>query len=49
MNTGEMLIYQTADGHIKIDLRLEYETVWLNQEQMALLFGKIRRDKIIFE
>ena len=42
MNTGEILIYQNPDGNIKIDVRLEEETVWLTQEQMALLFGKAR-------
>jgi len=40
MNTGEILIYQNTDGNIKIDARLEEETVWLTQDQMALLFGK---------
>ena len=42
MNTGEILLYQNQDGNIKIDVRLEEETVWLNQEQMALLFGKAK-------
>ena len=42
MNTGDLLIYQNQDGSIKIDVRLEDETVWLTQEQMALLFGKGR-------
>ena len=42
MNTGEILIYQNPDGNIKIDVRLEEETVWLPQGQMALLFGKGR-------
>ncbi len=42
MNTGEILIYQNTDGNIKIDVRLEEETVWLTQAQMALLFGKGR-------
>lgn len=42
MNTSEILIYQNKDGNIKIDVRLEEETVWLTQEQMAALFGKGR-------
>ena len=42
MDTGEILIYETPDGNVKIDVRLEDETVWLTQEQMALLFGKGR-------
>ena len=42
MNTGEILIYENAEGNIKIDVRLEQETVWLTYEQMATLFGKGR-------
>ncbi len=42
MNTSEIIIYQNTDGDIKIDVRLEEETVWLTQEQMAVLFGKGR-------
>ena len=42
MNTGEIIIYQNNEGNIKIDVRLEEETVWLTQEQMATLFGKGR-------
>jgi len=43
MNKGEIVIYKNSDGKIKIDVRLLDETVWLNQEQMALLFGKDKR------
>ena len=39
---SEILIYQNPDGNIKIDVRLEEETVWLTQDQMAMLFGKAR-------
>ncbi len=39
---SEIIIYQTPDGNIKIDVRLEGETVWLTQDQMATLFGKGR-------
>ncbi|MFO7656621.1 MAG: RhuM family protein [Bacteroidales bacterium] len=42
MNTGEILIYQSKQGDIKIDVRLEKETVWLTQDQMAALFGKAK-------
>jgi hypothetical protein len=42
MNNSEILIYQNPDGKIKIDVRLEEETVWLTQAQMATLFGKGR-------
>ncbi|MCE3255726.1 MAG: cell filamentation protein Fic [Rickettsiaceae bacterium] len=36
----QILIYQSEDGKIKFNVELQQETVWLNQEQMALLFGK---------
>lgn len=42
MEKGEILIYQNQEGNIKIDVRLEEETVWLTQDQMAQLFGKGR-------
>ncbi len=39
---SELLIYTNAEGNIKIDVRLEDETVWLSQDQIATLFGKGR-------
>ena len=39
---SDILIYLNKDGDIKIDVRLEEETVWLTQDQMALLFGKAK-------
>ncbi len=40
MNNSEILIYQNPDGNIKIDVRLEEETVWLTQAQLCELFQK---------
>jgi len=37
---SEILFYQTEDGKTKIDVRLENETVWLTQAQMADLFQR---------
>ena len=37
---GEIVLYQTADGRTSIDVKLENETVWLTQAQMAMLFDK---------
>lgn len=42
MPSSDIIIYQNSDGNIKIDVRLEGETVWLSQAQMAALFGKAR-------
>ena len=40
--SSEIIIYQTKEGDIKIDVRLEDETVWLTQDQMSALFGKAK-------
>ena len=37
-NTGEIILYQ-PDNSIRLEVRMEEETVWLTQSQMALLFG----------
>jgi len=38
--SGEILLYQAVDGTVELDVRLERESIWLSQKQMALLFGK---------
>ncbi len=38
MKKDQIVIYQTEDGQTQIDVRLENETVWLTQAQMAELF-----------
>ena len=40
MPNSEMFIYQNPDGKIKIDVRLEEESVWLTQAQLCELFQK---------
>lgn len=42
MNDSELIICERPDGKIKIDVRLEDETVWLTQDHMAQLFGKAK-------
>ena len=37
---GEFLFYQSEDGRIRLQVRLDGETVWLSQKQMAELFQK---------
>ena len=32
---GEVVVYETPDGEVRVDVRLEQETVWLTQRQMA--------------
>jgi len=41
-NESEILIYQNPAGDVRVDVRLEDETVWLTQDHMALLFGKAK-------
>lgn len=38
MEENKINIYQTEEGQTQIDVRLENETVWLTQAQMAELF-----------
>lgn len=50
----QMLIYQSVDGKIKVDVRFDQDTVWLSLDQMATLFGRnkstvSRHIKNIFE
>lgn len=35
---GGVILYQTPDGQTSLDVKLENDTVWLTQAQMALLF-----------
>ena len=44
INKSELLIYESKEGNIKLDVNLENETVWLSLEQIARLFG---RDKSV--
>ncbi len=39
---GEIAVYQAADGAVRVEARLERDTVWLSQAQMAELFGRER-------
>lgn len=42
MGNGEIVIYKSDDGNIKVDVLFEGETVWLTQSQICELFGKSR-------
>ncbi len=51
---GDIIIYQSDDGLTKIDVKIQKETVWLSQQQMAELFGTTKQNislhiKNIFE
>jgi len=38
MPSGEIALYEAPDGQVRLDVRLERETIWLSQMQMAELF-----------
>ena len=40
MEENKIIIYQTEDGQTQIDVRLENDTVWLNTNQMSILFDR---------
>jgi hypothetical protein len=35
-----LVLYQSPDGVVTLDVQMEQETIWLTQKQMSLLFGK---------
>ena len=37
---GEVALFEAPDGQIRLDVRLEHDTVWLTQAQMVELFGR---------
>jgi prophage maintenance system killer protein len=39
---GEVLLYEAPDGQVRVDVRLDHDTVWLTQEQLSQLFGRER-------
>jgi hypothetical protein len=39
---GDILVYEDPDGRVRVDVRVEKDTVWLRQEQIAELFGRER-------
>lgn len=43
---GQIIIYQSEDGQTNIEVRLEDETVWLTQQQMAELFQTSRTNVV---
>lgn len=43
---GEIVIYQTEDGLTNIEIKIEDETVWLSQQQMADLFQTSRTNVV---
>lgn len=39
-NNSSVILYTTEDGKTQLDVKLENETVWLNSQQLSVLFGR---------
>jgi hypothetical protein len=37
---GEVVLYESSDGEVRLDVRLERDSIWLTQRQMVELFGR---------
>ncbi len=44
MSQGELIIYRTGDGQAEIQLRVEGETAWLTQAEIADLFDTTKQN-----
>ena len=42
--SGEVVVYGAPDGAVRVDVRLDRETVWLTQRQMAEVFDTTSRN-----
>lgn len=43
-NNTEIILYKTPDGKTKLEVRLREETIWLSQNQMAILFKRSKQN-----
>ena len=43
-DSNNIIIYQSDDGETKIDVKLENETIWLSQQQMAVLYKTTKQN-----
>ncbi len=46
MEANKIIIYTSSDGQTKIDVRLEDETLWLTQQQIAELYQTSRTNVV---
>ena len=44
MDNGEIIIYRTADGETRLEVRMESDSVWLTQAQMVELFNSTKQN-----
>lgn len=43
-SVSQIVLFESSDGEVTLDVRTDKETVWLTQEQMALLFGTTKQN-----
>ena len=41
---GELLFYTSKDGKVKMEIRVEEETIWMSQQMMAELFQTTKQN-----
>ena len=46
MENNKIIIYTSIDGQTKIDVRIEDETLWLTQQQIAELYQTSRTNVV---
>jgi hypothetical protein len=37
---GEVVVYETPDGEVRVEVRLDRETAWLSLDRISRLFGR---------
>ena len=45
MRLGDIVVFESADGEIRLDVEFDGDTVWLTQHQMASLFERLCHNK----
>ena len=41
-SNGDIVLYTSADGKVRLDVKIDSQTVWLSQQQIAMLYGKAK-------
>ena len=45
---GEVVLFQAEDGNARLEVHLDRETVWLNQDQMTVLLDSAHPESYVF-
>ena len=44
VSTSNIVLFESSDGEVRLEVRSDRETVWLSQQQMASLFGTTKQN-----